>query len=354
MMALDWIDKLRHLLLTLAFCLVIATLHYGFLPDRPYAPPVAYSVAIGIVTWAVIDLGRHLFPSARETGWPQGLAGALLVAGGIATGFFLGTAIADQLCRLFGWYAAGPVVDRGAELRTSLLITIPAGLIGSFFFYSVNKSRYLERKMGEAREHANEARLKLLEAQLEPHMLFNTLANLRALIAVDPPRAQQMLDHMIAYLRATLAASRSTLHPLRAEFERLRDYLELMAVRMGPRMQFALDLPRELEERKVPALLLQPLVENAIQHGLEPQVGGGRIDVTARIEAGQLVLRVEDTGAGAPAIPAKAGVQGAPGGFGLTQVRERLHTLYGDDATFRFDARPGQGANAEIRLPLDA
>src|SRR4029078_471767 len=134
---------------------------------------------------------------------------------------------------------------------------------------------------------------KLLETQLEPHMLFNTLANLRALIGADPRQAQVMLDHMIAYLRATLNASRSTTHSLQAEFDRLRDYLELMAIRMGPRLEYSLQLPPELEHTRVPALLLRPLVENSILHGLEPKVEGGRIAVSARREGNQLVLEVK-------------------------------------------------------------
>ena len=112
-------------------------------------------------------------------------------------------------------------------------------------------------------------------------MLFNTLANLRALIGVDPPAAQHMLDRLNAYLRATLNASRATQHPLSAEFARLADYLELMALRMGPRLQVTLDLPDALADVPVPPLLLQPLVENAIQHGLEPRVQGGALTVRA-------------------------------------------------------------------------
>ena len=175
--------------------------------------------------------------------------------------------------------------------------------------------------MAEVRAQATEAQLKLLQTQLEPHMLFNTLANLRVLIGTDPVRAQEMLDRMIAYLRATLDASRTATHPLQAEFDRLRDYLELMAIRMGPRLAFTLELPPELAAVPVPALLLQPLVENSIQHGLEPQVQGGRITVSARCEGAQLVLEVADTGAGR-APPAPGGR-----GFGLTQIRERLATL---------------------------
>ena len=345
-MKVDWINKLQHMLQVMAFCLAIGTIQYAFLPDRPYAPAVAYSVAIGMVTWAVIDLGRDMFPSAAETGWPKGIAGVMLVVVGIAAGYMLGTLIADLACVTFGWYQNAPRLDRATELRTSILITVLAGVTGSYYFYSQNKGAYLIRKMGEARQHADEARLKLLETQLEPHMLFNTLANLRALIGIDPQRAQEMLDHMIAYLRATLAASRATTHPLSAEFERLRDYLELMTIRMGPRMAYSLDLPKTLEQHKVPTLLLQPLVENSIQHGLEPKVEGGRITVSAQDDAGVLVLLVADTGVGHAVQPTDGK------GFGLAQVRERLATLYGERASIHFQSAPGAGARTEIRIPL--
>jgi DNA-binding LytR/AlgR family response regulator len=321
-MKIDWLGKLRHFLQVLAFCLVIATIQYAFMPERPYGPPLVFSLLIGSFTWAIVDLGRELFPSNAETGWPQGWPGVVLVMGGIVGGYLIGTLLANQLCLYYGWYPAG-TVSLG-EQRTSILITLLAGITGNFYFHSAGKSAYLERKMAEARGHANEARLKLLETQLEPHMLFNTLANLRVLIATDAPRAEKMLDHMIAYLRATLAASRSTTHTLQAEFDRLRDYLELMAVRMGPRLAYTLDLPPDLATQPVPALLLQPLVENAIQHGLEPKVEGGRVSVTARRDGDAVVLEVADTGVG------KAEAAGDGKGFGLSQVRERLVTLYGD------------------------
>jgi hypothetical protein len=345
-MKLHWINKLQNLLQVMAFCLAVATIQYAFMPERLYSPGAAYSLAIGLVNWAIIDLGRDMFPSAAETGWPQGAAGVILVMAGIFVGYLLGSAIADAACRAFGWYQGQPPRDHWTELRNSVLITALAGVAGSYYFYSQNKGAYLIRKMGEAREHADEARLKLLETQLEPHMLFNTLANLRALIGVDPQRAQQMLDHMIAYLRATLAASRATTHPLAAEFERLRDYLELMTIRMGPRLGYTLDLPKGLERYKVPTLLLQPLVENSIQHGLEPKVEGGRITVSAHDEAGVLVLRVDDTGVGHAVQPTDGK------GFGLTQVRERLATLYGGRASIHFESAPGAGARTEIRIPL--
>jgi signal transduction histidine kinase len=348
-MRMDGITKLQHLLQTWAFSLAIAALQYAFQPDKPYAPLAAYSLAIGTFIWAIIDLGRHLVPSASETGWPTGLQGFLLMAGGIVGGYFLGNQLADQLCRHFGWYAGAPLSDRAVDLRNSILITLTAGTAGTYYFYTLNKSAYLERKMREARHLANEARLKLLETQLEPHMLFNTLANLRALIGADPVRAQTMLDHMIAYLRATLSASRTSTHTLQDEFARLRDYLELMAFRMGPRLQFTLDLPDTLRGHPLPALLLQPLVENSIQHGLEPKVQGGSIHISARHAGADLVLEVVDTGLG---MPAAAAPSTAGRGFGLQQVRERLAVAFGTQAAMHLVATTPEGTRASITFPF--
>jgi hypothetical protein len=345
-MRTDWISKLQHMLQVIAFGLVVATIQYAFTPERPYGPGVVYSVLISLIIWAIIDLGRDLVPSSRETGWPRGWSAIALVGGAIAAGWYFGNLAGDALCRTFHLFGPRPpVVDAAAEIRSGILVTIIASIVASYWFYSQGKSEYLARKMGEARRHAEEARLKLLETQLEPHMLFNTLANLRALIAVDPERAQQMLDHMIAYLRATLDASRATTHPLGSEFERLRDYLELMAIRMGPRLTFTLELPPELAGLPVPTLLLQPLVENSIQHGLEPKVQGGRIHVRARSADGQLVIEVEDSGVGTGSGKSKGP------GFGLTQIRERLAALYGAAASLDFATSPA-GAQARISLPI--
>jgi LytS/YehU family sensor histidine kinase len=199
--------------------------------------------------------------------------------------------------------------------------------------------------MSQARQLANEARLKLLETQLEPHMLFNTLANLRVLIATDPQRAQTMLDHMIAYLRATLSASRAPTQALQAEFDRLRDYLELMAVRMGPRLSYQLELPSALAAHPVPTLLLQPLVENAIKHGLEPKVPGGNILVRATLANGLITLEVQDDGVGLQPN------QATEDGFGLAQVRERLSTTYGPLGTLKLIAGDACGTCVSVTFP---
>ncbi|MDR3452827.1 MAG: histidine kinase [Rhodoferax sp.] len=338
---IDSIALLRHYLQTLAFCLAISAFQYFASPDKPYQVPLVYSLCIGSATWAIIDLGRLAFPRDPETGWPRGVAALLLALTGIAGGFFIGTFAADS------WFGWSSWQQSPAQMRVSLLVAVLAGVAICYYFYAQGKSHYLQDQMQRAQRQATEARLKLLETQLEPHMLFNTLANLRVLIKSDPARAQQMLDHLIAYLRATLGASRASEHALQTEFERLRDYLALMAVRMGARLQYTLDLPPELSNHPVPTLLLQPLVENSIRHGLEPKVEGGSIEVSARREGDWLTLEVSDTGVGV-----KAGIDGTPaGGFGVAQVRERLATAYGNQCTLEFIAPSEGGTRATLRFP---
>ena len=352
-MKIDWIAKLQFFLQTLAFALAISAIHFAFQPNRPYEVPLVYSVLIATFTWASIDFGRHLFPSAQETGWPKGVGAIALPLVGISLGYFLGTLLADKW---FGWSSWDG--NAASQLRVSLLITAVAGMVGTYFFYTKGRSAYMETKVAEAKSQATEARLKLLQTQIEPHMLFNTLANLRALIPSNPGAAVQMLDQMNDYLRATLNASRTTQHPLQAEFDRLRDYLALMAVRMGPRLRFTLDLPLELADVNVPTLLLQPLVENSIKHGLEPQLGGGEVTVAARQNGNILTLEVSDTGVGLrtsqPGSAHNISTGNSDGGFGLAQVRERLVTAYGASATIQVAANDPTGTRVTITYPTTA
>jgi len=344
---------------------VIGLLIYG-LTGHSLLTTMVQSSCIGLMCWFFIDLGR--VPAARwkhrhaprgsaeaRSNWPGWPLMMAIIFVGSVLGFSSGGTIAE-------WITGRPTVGflRGGPTQTiALLLTclIPA-LVITYWFYSRELIAEHEAAAQTAQRQAAENQLKLLESQLEPHMLFNTLANLRVLIGIDPPRAQAMLDQLIAFLRATLNASRSSTHALSAEFARLRDYLALMQLRMGERLQIRFELPAELEALPIPPLLLQPLVENSIKHGLEPKVEGGRIDVTAsrmRDAAGtdELVLQVRDTGIGLD----DAGDAQADGTrFGLTQVRERLATLYGDRARLSLTAADdGQGgALATIRVPIAA
>lgn len=340
----------RHGLVTAAFCCLIAA-GLSVSKQTRWDVQLAYSLGIGMTSWLVIELGRQWLTRHSPIPWPLGWRGFVLTAAGVCIGFVAGTALGDLYSG--GNQGGRPRMFEPGGSMPALVITIFATIGISGFFYSRGKSRHLEALVALAQRDAAEARLKLLETQLEPHMLFNTLANLRVLIGTDPARAQEMLDRMIAYLRATLSASRSTQHPLENEFDRLRDYLELMAVRMGPRLAYTLDLPDALRSVPVPPLLLQPLVENAIRHGLEPQVEGGHITVRASTRPGdsgpQLVLEVIDTGVG---LPEQLPPPGPGQSFGLAQARERLATLHGNAGTLELIAENTGGTRANVIFPL--
>ena len=197
---------------------------------------------------------------------------------------------------------------------------------------------------------ALQAQLQLLQAQIEPHMLFNTLANLQGLISFDPDRAQLLLDQLIQYLRATLSSSRADTTTLAQEFALMQAYLGLMAVRMGARLAYTLDLPDDLRHVTLPPMLLQPLVENAIQHGLEPKIEGGHITVRASREGDMLTLTVADDGLG---LDHPGQTKGTHKGtqLGVTNIRERLQVMHGAAASLSLDANTTGGVTARLTLP---
>jgi MFS family permease len=187
------------------------------------------------------------------------------------------------------------------------------------------------------------AQLKAMQAQVEPHFLFNTLATVQHLVEVDPPRAGQMLGSLIAYLRATLPQMREAGTTVGREFALVRAYLEVLQVRMGSRLAFTFDLPGGLAERQMPPMMLISLVENAIKHGLEPVEAGGRIDLSATEAGDELYIQVSNTGAALDPT--------AKGGTGLSNIRDRLHALYGNKARLVMEERQSQGVIARIELP---
>ncbi len=310
--------------------------------SHPLAENLVYSQSIGLSIWALIECCVHWAVHDWETQWRRMV---LLVPLCVVAGYLLGTALGDALLQQdsLALWQANPRKTLGL-----LAMSLGAGALGTYHYLSRGQLAAARERALSAQRQAAEARLKLLETQLEPHMLFNTLANLRVLIGSDPARAQAMLDRLIDYLRATLAASRSGTHALATEFDRLRDYLELMQVRMGPRLRYTLTLPDALRGHAIPPLLLQPLVENAIQHGLEPSVAGGEVQVQASLQHGALQLVVTDTGVGMAAAPVLSPTRS---GFGLGQVRERLLTAYGAQAHMAVTTHPPHGTRIVLTLP---
>ncbi len=287
-----------------------------------------YSQCIGLPAWFLIDAPRRLLWPAER---PRFLSFVPIVIGSLLAATYGGTWLGAQLLG-HPWTLRTPL--------TSLLITATAGFLAVLYFWERGRAEMIERQIAEAR-------LKLLQAQIEPHFLFNTLANLDALIGIDPARARVMLGHLNDYLRATLASARKERNTLGDEFGLLAGYLEVIGVRMGPRLSFSLDLPDALKACEVPPMLLQPLVENAIRHGLEPKIDGGRIEIAARAEGGRLVITIADTGIGLGGNPSP-GTQ-----LGLENVRERIAAAYGRAASLEVGGRPGGGVTVTLSIPQE-
>jgi hypothetical protein len=194
-----------------------------------------------------------------------------------------------------------------------------------------------------------EARLQALQAQVEPHFLFNTLGAVEHLIETDPPRAAEMQRHLIAFLRGAMPRMRGETVTLGEEVELCRNYLAIMKIRMEDRLDFQIDLPDELASAPFPPMMLQSVVENAIKHGLEPKAEGGSIWISARAAAGRLRVAVADSGLGY--CPPKATTSGT--GIGLNNIRERLTTQFGGRAALVISPNAPTGTQITIEVPHD-
>ncbi len=320
-------------------------------PETLYEQLV-YSLCIGMSGFAVVDTVRlrWTMAMAARLRWPALLGLIALVAplahfGGLHAG------------ALLMGESTPPLAEYANTGRISMIgFTFIGLVVMTLLVEHRERLARAERENHDARLRAEtierqalQARLRLLQAQIEPHMLFNTLANLQGLIAIDPARAQTMLDQLIQYLRATLGATRADTTTLGEEFAAMEAYLGLMQVRMGARLSYRLALPPELRGARLPPMLLQPLVENAIVHGLEPAIDGGEVVLTAEARDGLLDIRVRDTGIG----PGGAGRQRRGGGVGMDTSRERLRALYGERASLILTPGEPSGSLARLTLPME-
>lgn len=201
-----------------------------------------------------------------------------------------------------------------------------------------------ELERSELERNALEARLRLLQAQVEPHFLFNTLANVQALVDAGSPQASQVLASLIAYLRAAVPRMHRLATTLGEELDLVRAYLELMRMRMPDRLQFQLHVDPTANALSCPPMTLLTLVENAVRHGIDPSEEGGRIDVDVRLSGGRCRVRVSDTG---------VGLETAGGGLGtgLSTLRERLKLAFEGDVRLRLTEMKPRGVCAELEFP---
>jgi hypothetical protein len=235
-----------------------------------------------------------------------------------------------------------------------VLLFIPLFILAVIAKFFIDRSRAAQRmadlKKKEAEYHrmsqqVTEAKLQALQAQVEPHFLYNTLASVQALTEVDPARAHTMTGHLIQYLRNALPKMRESISTVGQEVELVRAYLNILQMRMGGRLAFDIAVPESLLATPFPPLMLPSLVENAIKHGLEPRREGGAVIITAQAQDGKLRLVVSDTGRGFG--------ETVGAGVGLENIRERLAALYGEGARLTLESNSPTGVIATIEVPLE-
>lgn len=227
---------------------------------------------------------------------------------------------------------------------------IAAGVLGYFFLTreeeSVARLHQEELRRADLDRELAEARLLVMQAQVEPHFLFNTLANVRRLFQTDPTAALGMLQHLSRYLSAMLPRMRSAESTLGHELALALAYLQVQQIRMGARLAIRTDVPEALEALPFPPMMLVTLVENAIRHGLNPLPRGGEVRIVARAGDGKLRVQVVDTGRGL--------AESSGPGVGLANIRARLATVHGGNARLLLGQNPGSGVSATIEVPMAA
>ena len=247
-------------------------------------------------------------------------------------------------CTIF-FYVEG---QGDANIEYAIMVTL---IVAACVYRSSARSAteaFLQKQIEGAALDADvkRARLQLLRAQIEPHFLFNTLATVRTLARSDRAAAVDMIDHLMRYLSEALPKLRQEDCSLAEELQLIDAYLRIHQIRMGSRMSYELSIPEALLEQRVPTMILLTLVENAVKHGINPAVAGGRIRVSATQEREVLVLRVSDSGQGMAATDGH--------GMGLANIRRRLTMLYGDEAVLSLSRPAARGVTASVSIPLTA
>lgn len=320
------------------FSTAIAVLIWWLTESGDFLPVLLVSLSIG---WSVnlAFVLAHDWLSGRIGPW---LAPVPIVALGLAVGLVIGGALVGNHPLYF-------FTQSFATLGLALFF----GITGSLIFYTRERLYRTSQQLAEAelresqqQKLLTETELKLLQAQIEPHFLFNTLSNIAQLIPGDPELAGKTLENLTTLLRTSLTRTRTGETTLGQEIEFADAYLAIQATRMQGRLRYEIELPDELRDIPLPPLLVQPLLENAVTHGIEPLSAGGEVSFTARKIDDELILSVHDTGAGISET-------GANGGTGLRNVRDRLRLRYGPNASLELTPANPRGVNAVINIPLE-
>ncbi len=328
----------------LGLTLLFNTLIAGFLTyiygDNPFFTYLVISQCIGL---SIFILCRGcIFYFKPEKIFNLGLiVTAAIIVGGLAGGFA-------------GFWLSGVEIVNFTEHRTYsiriLILSLMFGGVISFYFFSRKMIMATEQLLQEERiqrliseKQAVQTQLKMLQAQIEPHFLFNTLSNILSLLDNDVPKGKLMLQDLARYLRVSLAETRSQRTTLGGELELAASYLNIFKVRMGDRLEVRIDVDEALKSAVFCPMLLQPLVENAILHGLDAMIAGGIIHIHGERQGTLLRVTVADTGKGFD--------YNKPQGMGLANVRDRLRALHGKQGRLIIGENQPTGVRAIIEVP---
>ena len=309
-------------------------------------PMLLTSLIIGIVFHVVYTAIERL-ASDRFLAWVNGEPGL-----GVNVFF----AVSSMSCVALGLFLAflllGQLPGVGRVEWTPSRNWIPMAIFGVFGSVVWGLYAWQQWHEEQLKRQAQEAQLRLLQAQIEPHFLFNTLANVHSLMDYDLPKAKQMLASFTDYLRVSLGSMRSENSTVAQELDLAQSYLQLLQGRMEDRLHFEISADELARRHPLPPLLLQPLVENAVMHGLEPSIAGGTVWVRAQLQGTTLRLEVQDDGRGLGAPPRPGARRG--NGLALNNIRERLKARYGPEAQLELLPAPGgqRGTLSRITLPL--
>jgi signal transduction histidine kinase len=324
--------SLREGLASLAFVVVPVSLAWG---GQRYAWLGLFGAILLPIAFACLALLLARAVLGRRFDW---LAAWIVLLAALLPGAWAGLAAYQHWLGAFGLSGMADAKVFSASFGVAALA------LGMPLWHAQGQAR--AQHVAHLRQAALVAEMKALQAQVEPHFLYNTLANTRYLTRRDPEKAAQMLEHLIGYLHGALPDMRATTSTLGREFQLAEHYLALMAIRFGERLRYRVDCPDALAELPMPPLMLMTLVENAVKHGLEPQPGPVSITLAASRAGDALQVLVADDGPG----PGQAATPGA--GVGLANLRERLLAMYGHKASFRL-SRPNEASTeARLLLPL--
>jgi sensor histidine kinase YesM len=332
----------RHFLTTLLaviaintlIALILTAIGFGLGPVPAFIFSQCIGTSIYLCNLAAVPLCRKV----------RGLSAQIAV---IAASVIVGAAAGT----LLGAFANGMnplsfIREHSVLFSQSILIGLLFGSIVIYIFISLEALSREKVKRLEMEKITAETELKLLHSQMEPHFLFNTLSNIISLIDTDHEKSRRMLESFTAFLRASLLTSRERTISLSQELDVIRNYLDVFTVRMGDRLNYVIDIPQSIRGCRIPPLLVQPLVENAVKHGLEPSIHGGTVAIQGVRDGDIIRITVSDSGVG---INEKS----SGGGVGIENIRRRLELLYGHKEWLRFEENISGGMKATVEIPYE-